>query len=153
MKIISILSWRYDIKQRDFINKSIFFKCIEKEETMINKFRNMREDIISNYSSKVKNKAKNLEKNEIISLIKEMLKRTEITLGSSLYTKDLELHDCEIGKKLYYSIPLLGKWLEDNFIFEQSPNATNQIGNDFINTHIKNIQKTSLNEFFLFISL
>ena len=48
---------------------------------MINKFRNMREDIISNYSSKVKNKAKNLEKNEIISLIKEMLKRTEITLG------------------------------------------------------------------------
>ena len=86
---------------------------------MINKFRNVCEDIISNYSSQVKNKEKNIEKNEIINLRKEMLKRTEITLGSSLYTKDLELHDCEIGKKLYYSIPLLGKWLEDNFMSEK----------------------------------
>ena len=146
---VQILSERDDIKQRDLINKSIFFKYIEKEEIMINKFRNICEEIVSNYSSQVKTKAKNLEKNEIINLRKEMLKRIEITLESSLYIKDLELHDCEIGKKWYYSIPLLGKWLEGNFMSEQSPNVTKQIGNDFINTHIENMQETSSNEFCL----
>ena len=59
---VQILSERDDIKQRDLINKSIFFKYIEKEEIMINKFRNICEEIVSNYSSQVKTKAKNLEK-------------------------------------------------------------------------------------------
>ena len=68
-----------------------------------------------------------------------MLKRIEITLESSLYIKDLELHDCEIGKKL----------LEGNLMSEQSPIVTYQIGNDFINTHIENMKETSSNEFCL----
>ena len=47
---------------------------------MISRYRKMCEDIIENYSFKVKNKAKNLEKKEIINLREEMLYRIEETL-------------------------------------------------------------------------
>ena len=88
---MKILDEGDDIKQKQLINKSIFFKYIEKEEHMISRYRKMCEDIIENYSFKVKNKAKNLEKKEIINLRKEMLIRIEETLNSSLYIEDLKL--------------------------------------------------------------
>ena len=77
---VKILDERDDIEQKQLINRSIFFKYIEKEAHMISRYRKMCEDIIENYSFKVKNKAKNLEKKEIINLREEMLYRIEETL-------------------------------------------------------------------------
>ena len=112
----------------------------------------MCEDIIENYSIKVRNKAKNLEKNQIINLRKEMLIRIEETLKSYLYMEDLKLKENEIGKMWYYKIPLLGKWLEGNFMSEESEKITKEIGKEFIDTHIQNIVEKSSIEFCLSVS-
>ena len=44
-------------------------------------------------------------------------------------------------------IPFLGKWLEGEFMSEQSQRITNEIGNNFINIHIKNMRHNSNNAF------
>ena len=67
MVILQIIEYQFYLREI-ILSKGIllinlfFFRYIEKEETMINKFRNMYEDIVSNYLSQVKNKSKNLEK-------------------------------------------------------------------------------------------
>lgn len=95
---MEILAKRDDIKQKELINKSIFFKYIEKEDYMISRYRKNCEEIIENYSIKVRDKAKILEKNEILKLRNEMLNRIEATLNSSFYIEDLKLDNNEIVK-------------------------------------------------------
>ena len=95
---VEILAKRDDIKQKELINKSIFFKYIEKEDYMISRYRKNCEEIIENYSIKVRDKAKKLEKNEILKLRNEMLNRIEATLNSSFYIEDLKLDNNEIVK-------------------------------------------------------
>ena len=146
---VEILAKRDDIKQKELINKSIFFKYIEKEDYMISRYRKNCEEIIENYSIKVRDKAKILEKNEILKLRNEMLNRIEATLNSSFYIEDLKLDNNEIGKKWYYKIPLLGQWLEGNFMSDESEKITYNIGNQFIETHIENMREKSSIEFCL----
>ena len=146
---MEILAKRDDIKQKELINKSIFFKYIEKEDYMISRYRKNCEEIIENYSIKVRDKAKKLEKNEILKLRNEMLNRIEATLNSSFYIEDLKLDNNEIGKKWYYKIPLLGQWLEGNFMSEESEKITYNLGNQFIETHIENMREKSSIEFCL----
>ena len=146
---VEILAKRDDIKQKELINKSIFFKYIEKEDYMISRYRKNCEEIIENYSIKVRDKAKKLEKNEILKLRNEMLNRIEATLNSSFYIEDLKLDNNEIGKKWYYKIPLLGQWLEGNFMSEESEKITYNLGNQFIETHIENMREKSSIEFCL----
>lgn len=138
-----------DRRQRELINKSIFFKYIQKEEIMIERYRNICEDLIELYSSKVKKEAKELRKEEIIKLREELLKKIEETLNSSVYFENLELKDSEKIKRWYYKIPLLGKWLEGNYLTEESPRITKEIGDNFISCHIENMRRTSSNAFCL----
>ena len=79
-----------------------------------------------------------------------MLIRIENTLNSSLYIGDLQLEEKEICKMWYYRIPLLGPYLEGNYMSEESEKITKQIGNDFIETHIQNMLEKSSIKFCLF---
>ena len=145
----------YDIEQKKLINKSMFFKYIEKEEDMISRYEKWCNEKIELYSIKVRNEANNLNKSRIIELRKEMLMNISKILNSSSYIQDLELHDDEEYEKVHWygkwvkKIPILGKWLEGEFMSEQSQKITNEIGNEFIKTLISNMKNTSTNVFCL----
>ena len=152
---IKILNNNNDNEQKKLINKSIFFKYITKEETMIRKYRKSCEAVIQTYSNEVKNAAKKLNKEEIIELRRRMLMEIEEILNSSLYKQKLELQDQEKYEIQHWygsfvkRIPFLGKWLEGEFMSEQSQRITNEIGNNFINIHIENMRHNSNNAFCL----
>ena len=145
----------YDIEQKKLINKSIFFKYIKKEEDMISRYKNWCNKIIELYSLKVRNEANDLNKNRIIELRKEMLMNINKTINSSSYIRDLELHEDEDYEKMHWygkyikKIPYLGKYLEGEFMSEQSQRITNEIGSEFINILISNMRNTSTNAFCL----
>ena len=152
---IKILNNNNDNEQKKLINKSIFFKYITKEETMIKRYRKSCEAVIQKYSFEVKDAAKKLNKEEIIVLRKRMLMEIEEILNSSLYKQKLELQDQEKYEIQHWYgwlvkiIPFLGKWLEGEFMSEQSQRITNEIGNNFINVHIENMRHNSNNAFCL----
>ena len=81
-----------------------------------------------------------------------MLIRIEETLNTYLYMEDLKLKENEIGKMWYYKVPLLGNWLESNFMSEESEKITKEIGKEFIETHIQNMIEKSSIKFCLFAS-
>ena len=57
--------------------------------------------------------------------------------------KDTEIYDKTFFKKIIKKIPILGKWLEGNFMEEESPKVTREIGRQFIEMHINNMMLTS----------
>lgn len=139
-------------RQKNLIVKSMFFKYIQNEKSLIERFSTPCKILID---QKVKElETLSLSKELIITKRKEMLNEIIKTLNSSIKydANQNHLHEEEKYKSWLKKIPILGKFLERNHFSVISPEITKNIGNEFMQMHIDLMLANSNNEFILLAS-
>ena len=136
-------------RQKNLIIKSMFFKYIQNEKSLIERFTIPCQILIDQKVRELEGIY--LEKDLIINKRKEMLNDIIKTLNSSITydSKYYELQNNEKYKSWLKKIPLLGDFLEANHFSKISPEITQKIGKNFMQLHIDSMLANSDNAFIL----
>ena len=136
-------------RQKNLIIKSMFFKYIQNEKSLIERFTIPCQILIDQKVRELEGIY--LEKDLIINKRKEMLNDIIKTLNSSITydSKYYELQNNEKYKSWLKKIPLLGDFLEANHFSKISPEITQKIGKNFMQLHIDSMIANSDNAFIL----
>ena len=139
----------FNERQKNLILKSMFFKYIQNEKSLIERFKIPCEILIEKAAKDLE--TENIKKDLIIEKREEMLKNILKTLNSSI---KFDINKCKLQENEEYkswlkNIPFLGKFLESKFFLHVSPEITQQIGKDFMQMHIDLMLANSNNAFIL----
>ena len=136
-------------RQKNLIMKSMFFKYIQNEKSLIERFKIPCEILIDQKVRELESLT--LQKDLIINKRKEMLNDIIKSLNSSIIydSAKYNLQEEEKYKSWLRKIPLLGDFLESFHFSKISPEITKQIGKDFMQLHIDSMLANSDNAFIL----